>query len=390
MLPLFAPLLFALLGLGALLVDGGLAFSEQARLDAAAEEIALAWSDAQSLPAAGQPIQCVDHAPGTAGHDACLRTALLAPLLEPLGLVGAGDADSSSDSPRSLDGTPLDPRGPRLGALATTGVLEPAADDVVRLTRSSPMLLGWAAVPARAAADTPLELEAIQALRARDGLTPRLEGTDLRTRGFALEGRARLASIGAPALRVGVLLPGETDVAGGVGIAWRLDALALLGNLLDRPANERTLDLAASTASAGSRIRLGTLEVGCSFDPDRTPLHVGAPLTAPTVLPHAVPAQATLAYLPIVEHCAGPILGFVQLAYSPADPGAATATTTRIVLRRSDARSLHRNASATPTSVDAASDAAATLDGAGHAALVRGDAPWASLVVRLPRLDDAS
>lgn len=390
MLPLFALLLFALLGLGALVVDGGLAFSEQARLDAAAESVALEWSRARDLPASTQPSACRDHAPGTAVNEACLRAEVLAPLLEPLGLAGASDASPLADSPRSLDGTPLAARGPRLGALTTAGVLEPAADDVVRLTRSTPMLLGWAATPARAEADEPLDFDAVQALRAQDGLTPRFEGTDLRTRGFSLEGQARLAAVGAPAMRVGAMRPGEPDLAGSVGIAWRLDALESLAGLLDLPASARTVDLAASATSAGDRIRLGTVDVGCSFDLARTSTHVGARLTSPDVLPLSVPARAALAYLPVVEDCSSPILGFVQIAYDPADPGATTATTTRIVLRRSDGRSLHRNASATPTSTIAASAAAGTLDDADFATLVRADASWAPLVSRLPRLVDAS
>jgi hypothetical protein len=390
MLPLFALLLFALLGLGALVVDGGLAFSEQARLDAAAESVALEWSHARALPASTQPTPCLDHAPGTRGNDDCLRAELLAPLLEPLGLAGASDANPLADSPRSLDGTPLAPRGAQLGALTTAGVLEPASDDVVRLTRSTPMLLGWAALPAYAADDEPLDFAAVQALRAQDGISPRFEGTDLRTRGFQVEGQARLAAIGAPAMRVGAMLPGEPDLAGSVGMAWRLDALESLAGLFDLPASARTVDLAASATSAGDRIQLGTVEVGCSFDLDRTSLHVGARLTPPTVLPLSVPARAALAYLPVVEDCASPILGFVQVAWDPAAPGTATGTTTRIVLRRSDGRSLHRNASSTPASASAASVAAGTLDGAGAAALVRSEAAWAPLLVRLPRLADAS
>jgi hypothetical protein len=278
MLPLFALLLFALLGLGALVVDGGLAFSEQARLDAAAESVALEWSHARALPASTQPTPCLDHAPGTRGNDDCLRAELLAPLLEPLGLAGASDANPLADSPRSLDGTPLAPRGAQLGALTTAGVLEPASDDVVRLTRSTPMLLGWAALPAYAADDEPLDFAAVQALRAQDGISPRFEGTDLRTRGFQVEGQARLAAIGAPAMRVGAMLPGEPDLAGSVGMAWRLDALESLAGLFDLPASARTVDLAASATSAGDRIQLGTVEVGCSFDldPDVAPRR-GAP-----------------------------------------------------------------------------------------------------------------
>ena len=37
MLPLFATLLFALIGIGALVIDAGLALAEQARLETAAE-----------------------------------------------------------------------------------------------------------------------------------------------------------------------------------------------------------------------------------------------------------------------------------------------------------------------------------------------------------------
>ncbi len=390
MLPLFALLLFALLGLGAVVVDGGLAFTEQARLDAAAESIALEWSHAQRLPPASQPAHCAEHAPGTAANEACLRRDFLAPLLEPLGLVDAGDAGSLGDSPRSLDGTALAARGARLGTLTTAGILEPAADAVFRLMRSTPMLLGWAALPARTAGDEALDFEAVQALRARDGLGASFEGGDLRTRGFALEGQARLAAVGAPAMRIGAILPGEPDVAGSVGIAWRLDALDTLAETLDDPTRERTLDLAASASSAGDRIQLGTAEVGCSFDQARSALHVGARLTPPATLPLSVPARVALAYLPVVESCAGPILGFVQIAFDPSDPGAGSGTTTRIELRRSDGRTLHPNASATLTAGVAASAAAEALDAAGYATLLRADAAWAPLVLRLPRLVDAS
>ncbi|MFO0687877.1 MAG: hypothetical protein U0900_04170 [Myxococcota bacterium] len=391
MLPLFAPLLFALLGLGALVVDGGLAFTEQARLDATAESLALEWSRARTLPLASMPGACPSLAMGSLEQERCLRSELLASLVEPLGLVAASDADGTTDSARALDGTPLAERGARLGTLSTAGVFEPAADGIVRLTRTAPLLFGWASIPATTSAGgAPLDFEAIRAARAQDGMTPVLSGTDLRARGFALEGQARLDEVGVPALRVGALIPGRPEVAGAVGIAWRLDALDLLAAILADPTRERTLDLAASAARIGDRIALGAVEVGCSFDPLATSLQVGGTLAAPSTRPLPVPARAALAYLPVVEGCAGPILGFVAVAYDPADAASSASSATRIALRPSDGRTLHRNASARPAPGAGASATAAALDGAGVARLQRAEAAWAPLVVRLPRLADAS
>lgn len=390
MLPLFALLLFALIGIGALVVDGGIAFTEQARLDAAAESLALEWSYARALPAASDSSECTQYALGSAERETCLRGDFLAPLVESLGLVETSDADGLSDSPRALDGMPIAAQGARLGRLTTAGVFAPAADDVLRLTRSTPLLLGWAALPATTAGDPPLDFDAIQAARAHDGMAPSLPGAGLRLRGFSVEGRARLADVGIPALRIGALLPGQPDVAGGIGIAWRLDALDVLASTLGDPARERTIDLATSATRAGHRIQLGALEVGCSFDPGNTPLHVGATLTPPDSLPLPVPARAALAYFPVVEDCASPILGFIEVAYDPSDPSLPASSTTRIELRRSDGRALHRNASARLTSSVAANAAAAVFDGPGIALLLRADAAWAPLVVRLPRLAEAS
>lgn len=390
MLPLFAPLLFALLGLGALVVDGGLAFTEQARLDATAESLALEWSRARTLPLASMPGACPSLAMGSLEQERCLRSELLASLVEPLGLVTASDADGTTDSARALDGTPLAELGPRLGTLSTAGVFEPAADGIVRLTRTTPLLFGWASIPATTADGAPLDFEAVRAARAEGGRTPALSDTDLRARGFALEGRARLDEVGVPALRVGALIPGRPEVAGAVGIAWRLDALDLLAAILADPTRERTLDLAASATRIGDRIELGSTEVGCSFDPLATSLQVGGTLAAPSTRPLPVPARAALAYLPVVEGCAGPILGFVAVAYDPADAASSATSATRIELRPSDGRTLHRNASARPAPGAGASATAAALDGAGVAQLHRVEAAWAPLVVRLPRLADAS
>ena len=50
MLPLFATLLFALIGIGALVIDAGLALAEQARLETAAEMVVSELAYVNTLP----------------------------------------------------------------------------------------------------------------------------------------------------------------------------------------------------------------------------------------------------------------------------------------------------------------------------------------------------
>ena len=82
MLPFFAILLFALVGIGALVIDGGLALTEQARLETAAEMMASESAYISSLPDAQLPEGCITDGVRQA---ACLEAFYFAPILSTLG-----------------------------------------------------------------------------------------------------------------------------------------------------------------------------------------------------------------------------------------------------------------------------------------------------------------
>ncbi len=382
MLPLFGMLLFALLGIGALIVDGGLALSEQARLDTAAEMLAHEWRHVRALPDSELPAQCRDSARGSDARERCLRETRLGPLLEPLGLV-LEPATGPEQRALSLDGTPLESRGVRLGPLDAQGVLDGTAGTSFRLSRSTPLLLGWGALlPGSPDTGDPDFLE-VQEARRREGMAPTLSGRGLRTGGFALEGRAGLNLAGALALRVGPRLPARPDVAGAVGIALQLTALEQLATAIFEGAGSATLDVSGPQLGSETVVRAGGDVAGCSFDPGTSGRGVGD-LPARTPGLAFDPAQPIpVAYLAIVEACDRPVLGFVQLAIGPGPaPG-------EITLSRTTPGAARPNAAGTPGTPAAASRAAAVLaqgpDGP-RAALTDPGARWAPIVVRTPRL----
>src|SRR6056297_968600 len=184
MLPLFAMLLFALLGIGALVVDGGLALTEQARLDAAAEMLAREWVHTTALPDAALPERCRSLTQGTDARERCLRATRLGPLLGPLGLVLDPQGGAPDARPLSLEGIPVDLRGVRLGTLETAGVLAADAGAQLRLSRSTPLLLGWGALLPRVEGRENAEIPDVLAARQREGMTPDLAGSGLRSAGF--------------------------------------------------------------------------------------------------------------------------------------------------------------------------------------------------------------
>jgi len=389
MLPLFAMLLFALLGIGALVVDGGLAFTEQARLDAAAEMLAREWGHTTALPDAALPQPCRNAARGSETREGCLRATRLGPLLEPLGLVlDPGDADraAASDSPSlSLEGAVLGDRSVRLGTLETSGVLGANAGRQIRLERSTPLLLGWGAMLGRREGSEDAEITEILAARRREGMTPELSGSGLRSAGFPIEGRASIDSLGRPALRVGPLLPNRPDIAGAAGIALELDALDALATALDEGASATTLDLSAILEQGRAIVSAEGVEVGCSFDPSVSGRRLGERPTRRAALAFDPTQSVATAYLSVVESCDGPVLGFIQLALRPGP------TPDRVTLARASVGAARPNASATADSPAAARQAAALFDaatpaGRARAAFVAPDAAWAPLRPRLPRL----
>ncbi len=371
MLPLLAPLLFALLGFGALVVDGGLAFSEQERLDTRAEMVAREWAHARSLPPSERPIACAAEAPGSAEESRCLRSALLAPLLE--------------------EDPAIEARGVSLGALDPQGVLDAAPDGAVRLRRSTPLLFGWASLPARAASGESIDFAAVQAARASEGRTPTLEGRGLRAKGFQLEGRAALGQgdSGSPALRVGPVIPAAPAAAGAVGLAWRLDALDRLAAAIVDPASPALVDLVEALVDPQQQVRLAGVVAGCLFDPGDRSVAVGEPLApatpSPTALPLAMPRPLAVAYLPVVEACGSEVVGFVAVSIV----GSPTGAVGEIALQPPSGFARHRNVSALPGSTARALAAERVLAQPAHAALLESGAPWAGLLVRVPRLRSA-
>ncbi len=365
MLPLLAALLFALFGIGALVVDGGFAFSEQARLDLRAEMVALEWAHARALPTNARPAACADAPVGSAEEAACLRAALLAPLV-------------------AEDPAP-DPRGARLGTLDAIGVAAAAPDGIVRLRRSTPLLLGWASLPARTRTEEDLDFDALQAARAREGLTPETSGSGLRAGGFGLEGRAEFAATGSPALRIAPWFPGASGLAGAVGIAWRLAALPRLVAHIEDPEGPALLDLAEAFTRPDRSIALAGERVGCLFDPGREAIAVGdrlQPASAdPTQLPLALPRPLAVAYLPVVGECDEAVVGFVAVSIV----GGPSGTPSEIVLGAPSERMRFRNASARPGTPARARRAESVIASADAARLLDPGAAWSGLVVRVPR-----
>ena len=116
MLPLLGTLLFALIGIAALVIDGGLALTEQARLETAAEMMVSELAFVESVPDGQLPVGCQSDAPNRAE---CIERSFLAPFMAPLGVdfVSAVGGSEWRRVDRALDGTAtIDARGARLGA----------------------------------------------------------------------------------------------------------------------------------------------------------------------------------------------------------------------------------------------------------------------------------
>lgn len=356
MLPLLGPLLFALLGIGALVIDGGLALSEQARLDAAAETLALEWPHALDLADTARPPDCRTIPPGSPESDRCLRSALLLPLAREFAI---------SDPAAAIRGEP---------------------DGSFRLRHRSPLLFGWGALLPQTAAGEDFDLAALQEARARDGAAAELPGRGLRARGFSLEAQTAPAAERALALRVGPLLVDRPEVAGAIGLAWRLDALAQLAEAIDDPTGELAIDLAAAVADPGRRTRIDGVEVGCAFDPAARVLRVGDPLPAvspaSTALPLALPRPVAVAYLPVVEDCERAMLGFIAVSIT----GVSSGDPDTIALRPSTGRAHARNASAHPGPQAPPLELARVFASEAIGRLTDPSAPWSPMLVRVPHL----
>lgn len=331
MLPLLAMLLFALLGIGALIVDGGLALAEQARLETTAEMVASEWGYVQATPGDWPP--ACESSTEPAARRRCLENEFVAPLLGPLGVereaLGAtGQAWRRSDA--ALDGVAIDSRGVRLGELDAPDV--DLVDDVsnVRLSRSSPLIFGWAAIAPQTTGGVVPDFEALQAVRNDQGFSPDDSGGGgIYGEGFSLAANAAVDLRGALALWAGPPIESPTADAtatedddyltgGVVPIAWRLDQLealrAALGSGVDATLplsldedDERTL-----TDGEGDL-------VACRFDPAPDGLSVGETLAVPSVSASLAPDRWPTAYLPVVEtlDCDlvdAQVLGFLEVA----------------------------------------------------------------------------
>lgn len=356
MLPLLAPLLFALFGIAALVVDGGLALSEQARLEAGAERLALEWNRARALSSSARPDACRDTAIGSNASEDCLRRALLRPLAEELGVEDV-DALVAGDGQ---------------GGFQARG--------------RTPLLFGWGALMPQTARGEAFELSELRAARERDPLGARLSGSGLRAAGFAPESRAIPTAGSTLALRVGPVIADRPDLAGAIGVAWRLDALADLAFEAAHPTGELAIDLVAATADPARRVRRSGIEVGCVFDPGANVLDVGDALppasASPTALPLALPLPLAVGYLPIVEDCERPVLGFVVVSVT----GSATSGPGSIALQTSNGRASERNASALPGDSISEEGFALVSSSDELARFVDPDAPWSTFVLRLPHV----
>ena len=191
MLPLLALLLFVVFGIGALTVDSGVAFSEQARLDTMAEMMA---AEAEYAARGPMPEACRQ----SGDEAACRRRVALTPMLTDLGGLPGSGRD------RALDGAWVDPRGARLGDLSFTGVLEQTAPEIV-LERRSPLFFGWGAVPAIYPNDPRPDLLEIQDARRQEGISPHRQFSNGRLPGFSLEATEPTPPPMSLALRVGPL-----------------------------------------------------------------------------------------------------------------------------------------------------------------------------------------
>jgi len=332
-LPLLAMLLFALLGIGALIVDGGLALAEQARLETRAEMVASEWGYVQATPG-DWPTAC-ESLTEPAALRRCLENAYLAPLLAPLGIeregVGAAASQAWRRSDAALDGVAIDSRGVRLGGLDDPDL--ELVDDVssVRLSRSSPLIFGWAAIAPQTTGGVVPDFEALQATRNEQGLSPDDSGGGgIYGEGFSLAANAAVDLRGALALWAGppiedpaaaaTLTEDDDYLTGGVvPIAWRLDQLGALGPVfgtagggtlaLSRDGDGRTLTSAATGVD---------VDVACRFEAAPGGISVGQSLAVPSgsVLE---PDLWPTAYLPVVDtfdcNLADlPVLGFLEVS----------------------------------------------------------------------------
>ncbi|MGB0618681.1 MAG: hypothetical protein ACPGVZ_04360 [Myxococcota bacterium] len=349
MLPFFAMLLFALLGIGALIVDGGLALAEQSRLETTAEMVASEWGHVQASPGVW-PADC-EPLSGDALRR-CLERAYIAPLLEPLG-VDLDDAGTPSQrwarSDMALDGVAIDARGVRLGALDDP---DPIGGDWsnVRLSRSSPLLFGWAAIAPQTTGGVATNFEALQAARNTQGLAPEdSTGGGVYGEGFSLEANAVVDLRGALALWAGPAIPDpvasqalpEDDdylTGGVVPIAWRLQQLGALDGALGSGAS---LLLGLDESDGQTLTNEQGEVVACRFEPPNGGLSVGERLANPF---SALGADLwPTAYLPVIETpdcdlAAPQVLGFLELALD---------SRTRDILIGASA-GLRRNAAALP------------------------------------------
>lgn len=346
MLPLLAILLFSLIGIGAMVIDGGLALSEQQRLEIAAEMMVSEWAHVQSLPDDALPSECVTSG---ARRTECLEAAYLAPLLAPMGVEMTGSGTNESlvqTSETALDGRVVDTRGARFGALEVEGVLDDGSAENIRLSRSSPLLFGWATIPAEGRTEGRPDFLDVQAARAEQGLAPDLDGSGLYGEGFSLNAAAATHPIGVPALRIGPPIPdtattGHYLTAGAVGVAW------LLSDLQRTPDSPRLITALESTSNNANQFdivgqRLETPDghvVACLFGADGAGAYVGQPIGSGVTALSAT--QWPSAYVAVVEDCDAdsPILGFLEIGIDAQMTNA---------VRVSPSADLRRNATASP------------------------------------------
>ena len=322
MLPLFATLLFALIGIGALVIDAGLALAEQARLETAAEMMVSELAYVNTLPNGALPSDCVV---GGVRQPRCIEQNFLAPILEPLGVQFASGAASTTSwerVDRSLDGEVVDSRGARLGALDQAGAITPTD---VRLARSSPLLFGWAAIAPRTRGGARPEFQDVQSARGSEGMSPDLAGQGLRANGFSLQAEASIDTAGgALAMQVGSRVPTSVGWTGGlVGIAWLLEDLRDPDGFEARWLME-TENPDARLTRDGDRLASARGEtVACLFDTSLRAAYVGqaiggGPVGAPP------PGLTETAYVPVIADAdcggTGSIIGFIELGVFVAPP----------------------------------------------------------------------
>ncbi len=304
MLPLVALLLFALFGIGALTVDGGLAFAEKARLETRAEMMAAEAEYASR----GEASSTCRRSRNEAG---CRRREALMPMLEDLGGLPWNSRD------RSLDGTEVDSRGARLGDLAgVKNLLEPGNPFV--LERRSPFLFGWAAIPAISADAPRPDLPTIQDARRRQGISPHVQFEDAELPGFRIVAHEEAEPRMSQALRVGPMFrrnpglppdsPSNEVIPGAVGIAiLRAEAATLLtGGIVDLEQSGPDFVLPGEEEPVAFTFGMpaqGFLAVGSATD------QIGDDRLS------EIPAtRAVDGYVAVVEEPGGPILAFASVA----------------------------------------------------------------------------